>query len=241
MPLAALPPSLTDWVGPLDTVPLFRLVLAALLGAAIGWERERHGRAAGLRTHMLLCLGCTLMMLVSLYVPLLFMKNSAQGVLRVDPGRVAAGALSGLGFLGAGAILVMGGKIRGLTTAASIWVTAAVGLAVGAGYLFPAMVTWLLAIIALLLVGNLEKRMELKDRFVRLRIDLGGEGRNLDVIRAALAAHGMDVIDYTVNREGQTSVYELTVHYEVTPDFEAATGDLTQALAAEGLSKLRWR
>ncbi len=241
MPLAALPPSLTDWIGPLDAVPLVRLVLAALLGAAVGWERERHGRAAGLRTHMLLCLGCALLMLVSLYVPVLFLKFSAEGVLRIDPGRVAAGALSGLGFLGAGAILVMGGKIRGLTTAASIWVTASVGLAVGAGYLGPAILTWLLAIIALLVVGNMEKRMALKDRFLELRVALAAEGRHLELIRRALAAHDMDVMDCTVDREGETAIYELTVHYAASPDFEAVTADLAAALADTGLRKIHWQ
>ncbi len=240
MTLAAVPSTAADWLGPIDAVALFRLLVAAVLGALVGWERERHGRAAGLRTHMLLCLGCALVMLVSLYVPALFLKFSAQDVLRVDPGRVAAGALSGLGFLGAGAILVLGGRIRGLTTAASIWVTAALGLAVGAGYLVPALFAWLLAIIALVVVGDMERKMELKDRYVQLRVHLAAEGRHMGAIRDALAAHGMDVTDYRVNREGAASVYEMTVHYETPPDFEEATAALTQALSPDGLNKLRW-
>ncbi|MHC4789540.1 MAG: MgtC/SapB family protein, partial [Planctomycetota bacterium] len=95
--------ALTDILGPLDLQPLLRLLLAALLGGIIGWERERHGRAAGLRTHLLLCVGCALVMLVSLYVPTRFVHYRADSIFRSDPARLAAHVLSGLGFLGGGA------------------------------------------------------------------------------------------------------------------------------------------
>ena len=239
MPVLTLAVTLTEWLGPVEPVSLFRLALAAVLGAMVGWERERHGRAAGLRTHMLLCLGCALIMLISLHVPVLFLKYSAQDVLRVDPGRVAAHALSGLGFLGAGAIIVLGGRIRGLTTAASIWVTAAIGLAVGAGYLLPAVFAWVLVIGALLGVGNLEKKMEKKDRFVQLRVAMGEPGKHLKVIEQALRSHGLELVEYTVDRD-EGPVYDLTVHYAVTPDFEATTADLADALSGSGLRKVHW-
>jgi len=99
MAVSPLATVFTDWLGSLEWTPLFRLALAAAMGAMIGWERERHGRAAGLRTHLLLCLGCALIMLVSVNMPRLFQQMTAQDAVRVDPGRIAAQALSGLGFL----------------------------------------------------------------------------------------------------------------------------------------------
>src|SRR5512135_158092 len=123
---------------------LFRLVLAAVLGAAVGFEREVHGRPAGIRTYLLLCMGSALIMVVS---ELLFFKYESKGlgdILRADPGRIAAQAITGIGFLGAGVILRYKDSIRGLTTAACVWVACAVGLAIGAGfYLFGAAVTGL--------------------------------------------------------------------------------------------------
>src|SRR5512135_2622609 len=116
---------------------LFRLVLAAVLGAAVGFEREVHGRPAGIRTYLLLCMGSALIMVVSEF---LFLKYEARGmgdILRADPARIAAQAITGIGFLGAGVILRYKDTIRGLTTAACVWVVCAIGLAIGAGfYLF---------------------------------------------------------------------------------------------------------
>lgn len=100
------------------------LVLSLVVGALVGLEREIHGHPAGLRTHMLVCLGSTLFTLVSVDVA----RSSGA-----DPGRIAAQIVTGIGFLGAGAIVREGATIRGLTTAASIWTTAAIGLAIGAG------------------------------------------------------------------------------------------------------------
>ncbi|HEY4066785.1 MAG TPA: MgtC/SapB family protein [Burkholderiaceae bacterium] len=109
---------------------LSRLALAAVLGSVIGIERERLQWTAGLRTHMLVCVGSALIMLVSLFG---FGDVLGQDHVVLDPSRVAAQVVSGIGFLGAGAILFRQDKIRGLTTAASLWTVAAVGLAVGGG------------------------------------------------------------------------------------------------------------
>ena len=119
-----------------QTETITRLCLAALLGGAIGFERERLSWAAGLRTHMLVCVGACLFMIVSAYG---FMDVLAQEHIALDPSRVAAQVVSGIGFLGAGSILLRGDMIRGLTTAASLWTVAAVGLAVGGGLYLAAM------------------------------------------------------------------------------------------------------
>jgi len=107
---------------------ILRLVLGFLAGGLIGLERSSRRQVAGLRTHILIATGATLLMLLSIYIPQQF---NPQG--NNDPGRIAAQVVSGIGFLGAGAIIRLGNSIRGLTTAASLWFVAAVGLAVGAG------------------------------------------------------------------------------------------------------------
>src|SRR5437764_11707712 len=116
-------------VGPTLAWPhvLLRLVIAAGLGGAIGFERELRERQAGLRTHLVVCVGSALFTLVSAY------GFSDWGV-RVDPTRIAAQIVTGIGFLGAGAIIRQGLSVRGLTTAATLWLVAAIGMAAGAGY-----------------------------------------------------------------------------------------------------------
>jgi len=112
---------------------LMRLGAAILLGGAIGLEREFHGRPAGIRTHILVCLGATMIMLLP---QLLVSQTNIAGVKAVsDPGRIIAGIVTGIGFLGAGAIIRIGDMVRGLTTAAGIWFTAALGAVIGSGYI----------------------------------------------------------------------------------------------------------
>lgn len=106
----------------------FKLLLSLVLGSVIGLERRRKGQIAGMRTFSLICMGATLAMLVSIYIPQEYM-----GLKNGDSGRIAAQVISGIGFLGAGAIIQMKGSVKGLTTAAGIWMTAAIGLAIGAG------------------------------------------------------------------------------------------------------------
>jgi len=131
---------------------LTRLLTATLLGAAIGFQRERAGKPAGLRTHTLVSLGTTLLILAC----------SAVGMSVEGQSRVIQGIITGIGFIGAGSILKLSEEhaIRGLTTSASIWVTAAVGVAVGLGSVGIALLSTLLALIILALVGRLEHRIE---------------------------------------------------------------------------------
>lgn len=119
----------------LDPQIYIRILLSIVLGGIVGWERELHDKPAGLRTHILVSVSSALIMLLSIHTAEMY---EGQGYL-FDPGRVAAGVLTGIGFLGAGTIIRQGSIIRGLTTAASIWMIAAVGLAIGAGYYVPAL------------------------------------------------------------------------------------------------------
>jgi putative Mg2+ transporter-C (MgtC) family protein len=128
---------------------IFRLFLALGLGALIGFERELKHRPAGLRTHMLVSLGATVFTIISLSFNL-------------DPARVAAGIVTGIGFLGAGSIIAQGGNVKGITSAATLWVVAGIGLCVGVGYYGIAMISSV-AVFAVLQLGRVEKRF-VKDR-----------------------------------------------------------------------------
>jgi putative Mg2+ transporter-C (MgtC) family protein len=127
---------------------VLRLTLAAVFGAVLGLERELREREAGLRTHLLVSVGSALFTIVSAYGFREFL-NSGETVVRADPTRIAAQIVTGIGFLGAGAIIRQGLSVRGLTTAATLWVVAAIGMAVGAGYYSAAAATTAIALVAL--------------------------------------------------------------------------------------------
>lgn len=147
---------------------VFKLVLSLILGATVGLERRHKGQIAGMRTFALISMGATLAMLVSIYIPQEYM-----GLKNGDPGRIAAQVISGIGFLGAGAIIQMKGSVRGLTTAAGIWMTACIGLAVGAGMYLIAIVACLLIIFVLMFLDYAEKRLFRggEAKIVRLKVD----------------------------------------------------------------------
>ncbi|MCF7916224.1 MAG: MgtC/SapB family protein [Candidatus Omnitrophica bacterium] len=129
-----------------------RLILAFVLGSIIGYEREKKKRKAGLRTHVLVCVGSALIMLVSLYIHHLY-----GGQAPVDPSRIAAGVVTGIGFLGAGTIIRSSEGVKGLTTAASIWLAAAIGLAVGCGFISAALIATFLVYLILSFLKRLEE------------------------------------------------------------------------------------
>ena len=133
-------------------VTMVRLFAASVLGGILGLEREKKGGSAGLRTHILVALGSCLIMLTSLYI-----YEISKDKVNVDPGRIAAQVVTGIGFLGAGTILRSEAGVRGLTTAASIWVAAGIGLAVGCGYMSAALGTTVVAYIVLSVLKKLEK------------------------------------------------------------------------------------
>ncbi|HBQ86528.1 MAG TPA: methyltransferase [Syntrophomonas sp.] len=132
---------------------IFKLTLACILGGLIGLERESLNRPAGLRTYTLVCVGSTLAMIVSLDMYFEYYKS-----VNADPGRIAAQVVSGIGFLGAGTIMREGATVRGLTTAAGLWVVACIGLAVGAGLYAPAIATTILILFILIYFVKIEER-----------------------------------------------------------------------------------
>lgn len=199
---------------------LLRLLLAAGLGALIGFERETHGQAAGLRTHMILAVGATLAMTLSI--------NLAAGS-GGDPARLAAQVVSGIGFLGAGAILRYGASIRGLTTATSLWTLAIVGLAVGTGeYLVGAATAVFLLIILSLL--------DLVEKFVvraRVQIPLMISGKDgllrIDDLRALLRNHKIDMFNLFISKniKKQTVTLRVMITYSSKQPVQPLLDDLS--------------
>jgi len=136
-----------------------RLVLALLLGAIIGFERELHEKAAGLRTHTLVCIGACLITISSIHVSLMY-----KGVMSTDPARIAAQIVSGIGFLGAGTIIRSRTSVIGLTTAASLWAVAGIGLAIGTGLYLVSIWTAFLILTSLWLMSRFVDRIHRKNR-----------------------------------------------------------------------------
>jgi len=134
-----------------DTTIVFNLCLAFMLGALIGWFREKEGKTAGMRTHILVCLGSALVMTSS--IQMMALSSGA------DPARLAAGVVTGIGFIGAGCILQTGSGVRGITTAAAIWITSAIGIAAGAGFYVGAITAAILTMVALQLLREVEKHL----------------------------------------------------------------------------------
>nr|WP_231133327.1 MgtC/SapB family protein [Capillibacterium thermochitinicola] len=160
------------------------MTVATLLGSIIGWEREKHGRPAGLRTHILVALGSCLMMLISIY--------GFPGMAEWDPARLAAQVVSGIGFLGAGTILRDGTSIRGLTTAASLWVVAGIGLACGTGFYLAAVVTTIVAFLVLVLLDDLEQKFKAFSA-VRVRAEVADQPGTLSAFTQIFTDHGISI------------------------------------------------
>ena len=150
---------------------LIRLIVAALLGAVVGFERERTGQPAGLRTHIILVVGATLTMTLSINLPIEFKNLTPNG----DPSRLAAQVISGIGFLGAGAIFRYGPSVKGLTTATSLWTMAIVGLVVGAGHYLSAAAATAVILVALVVLNYFEKKFI--DTYTSVQITVTADNR----------------------------------------------------------------
>lgn len=133
------------------------MLIALVAGALIGFERSYQGRPAGFRTHTLVCMASALLMLLAIYQSSWF--TASVEVVRIDPTRMAQGIMTGIGFLGAGVIVKEGASVRGLTTAASIWITAAIGIMAGVGFYFPVVIATALTLGTLSMFRWIEARM----------------------------------------------------------------------------------
>lgn len=194
---------------------LLRLMLAAVLGSLVGIERERLDWAAGLRTHMLVCLGSTLFMLVSAFG---FADILGTPGIGLDPSRIAAQVVSGVGFLGAGTIILRREAVRGLTTAASVWTVAAVGLAVGGGLYFAAISATVLILVILAGIKPLERRLFPKRRAPRIFLTVDRRETSLAAVMTEVEAAGLRVLQVVTEREDAPHRDRIQLFLPRTPE-----------------------
>lgn len=191
---------------------LSHLLVATIAGGVIGLERSYHGRPAGFRTHTLVCLASSLLMLVTMYQSRWFVGTAIETV-RVDPTRMAQGVMTGIGFLGAGVIMREGLTVRGLTTAASIWTTAAIGILAGVGMYTAVLAGTVITIGILTVLRKAENRMRSQifayNTVIFARDDYMSEAE----IRELLARNGFSVanISYRLMEKGAQLEYRMTV------------------------------
>jgi putative Mg2+ transporter-C (MgtC) family protein len=203
---------------------LGKLVLAVVLGGAIGLERELKGKPAGLRTNILICMGAALITTVSIDVGM-------QGGKWVgDPTRIAAQIVSGVGFLGAGTIMQGGGMVTGLTSAATIWVVAGIGIAIGAGDYIAAAGTGIIVTVVLAWLGRVEHSIRRVRRVVRMTVRAKPE-TTIESIKATLLEEGIRVTDARTFDHPRDRTFELkltgpSVQFEVVPERLMERGDI---------------
>jgi putative Mg2+ transporter-C (MgtC) family protein len=185
-----------------------RLLLAAGLGSLIGAERERLIWAAGLRTHMLVCTGACLFMIVSAYG---FTQVTGAYHVILDPSRVAAQVVSGIGFLGAGSILLRGDVVRGLTTAASLWTVAAIGLAVGGGLYIASVVATFIILVILAGIKPLEERFQGRYKSHEIMVAVEQGGLSLAALDAALGYRAKRITRYVATPSETTGLEDISI------------------------------
>jgi len=208
---------------------LAHLVAALAAGGVIGLERTFQARPAGFRTHALVCLASSLLMLATLYQDLWLPESSAD-TFRSDPTRMGQGIMTGIGFLGAGVIFREGLTVRGLTTAASIWVTAAIGIMIGIGFYMPAAAATLLTLAALTFFRWLEDRMPSHLYAQHIMLFARGDVMSEDEIRALLGRHHFRIVNlsYRTGDEGDTFEYRMVIRTTNKRNFSALAETLLQ-------------
>ncbi len=214
---------------------ILRLFLASLFGALIGLERERKHWAAGLRTHMLVCVGSCLMMMVSAFG---FSDILGNPDITLDPSRIAAQVVTGIGFIGAGAILFSKNEtIRGLTTAAGIWTVAGIGLATGGGMVLAAAITTGFAIIILWGLQPLEKKYFEKFKQKNLRITSSHDFGNVEFLTALLKENGIALISLNFTRTNEDLIFLIQLEHADTGTLESVINLLKKNSA---IKEIQW-
>jgi putative Mg2+ transporter-C (MgtC) family protein len=206
---------------------LLRLGVAAVLGGAIGFERELRERGAGLRTHTVVSVGSALFTLVSAY---------AFAGARVDPTRIAAQIVSGIGFLGAGAIIRQGLSVRGLTTAATLWLVAAIGMASGAGYYDAAIIATLGAIVTLgpLRIGAYRLTRRFRPEIERLLVEIPAGGSPAPLIEVVERFGSVISLDVAQEGDRRSVAMDVQIREGTAPKIVAEVADI------DGVLEVRW-
>ncbi len=196
-------------------VALLRLLAAAVMGGMIGFEREHNDQPAGFKTHIVISTGASLLMIVSVYLPL------SLGDGRIgDPGRIAAQVVSGIGFLGAGAMIRMGLNVKGVTTAASIWTVAAIGLAAGAGLILEAGATAILLLFVLTVLDRLEKRIITRRDYRALVVGMKGSRIDLDLFRPVMDRFGIRIKTMNLSQSMERKTVRLRLLVKIPREID---------------------
>jgi len=197
-----------------ETQFIIRILVASALGAVVGLERERLNQPAGLRTHIILVIGAAMAMVLSVNLGYLF----ARPGLPADPARLAAQVISGIGFLGAGAILRYGFTVKGLTTATSLWTMAIVGLTVGAGYYLVAVIATALILVVLVLLNVIEKRFVRTSISRFITIEAGYRKGIVKTIRKGVRKFADDILNFTIQKHVKDKRLRIQVVAKISKD-----------------------
>lgn len=215
----------------LDLDVIIKILLACVLGGLVGLERESINRPAGLRTHILVCVGSTLVMTINTILVV-----SYSSTVNLDPGRFGAAVLSGIGFLGAGTIIREGNSVSGLTTAASLWTIACIGLTIGAGHFLLATFTTLVVLIVLFTFARFENKITLGSRIKILSIETQNKPGQIGKIGDATGKHECVIQDIKLeNLSELSSVILLNFRYPKNFNLTALLDDLN---AIEGIYRI---
>lgn len=212
---------------------IFRLGLSLVLGCIVGFERKRKGQIAGVRTFALISMGATLAMIISIYVPQEYMDAKSG-----DPGRIAAQVVTGIGFLGAGAIIHMKGAVKGLTTAAGIWIVAAIGLTVGVGMYMLAIVATLLILFVLVPLEKIEHKIRIGSEIRVITIGVTEIVENMDEYRKVLKDYDVHLSNVYVDYDyvKMSTVINLSVRAKDLTDYVLLFKDLSKVYPTMSIS-----
>ena len=216
-----------------------KIILAVIAGGIIGLEREKHGRPAGLRTHLLVAAGSCLMMIVSEAFFLKYGDLPGSGVVRLDPGRAAAQIITGIGFLGAGVIIKEGFIVRGLTTAACLWMVSGIGMAFGMGLISAGIIGTLVALFSLIALKKLEPIIK-KDRYLHIHVTACAEPDIYPQLESIFSANDLRLS----NRESDWNINENKVAYRfvLTRHKKRIGQDLSRLIGGiEGVQKVSYK
>lgn len=235
---------LFDIIGgdPVQSFPTLaaRLALSALLGLVVGIEREIRRQPAGMRTHMLICVGAAVFTIISLHIPLYHLHIPFSRLpieFRSDPARIAAQIVSGIGFLGAGAIIKFGTNVRGITTAASMWAVAAVGMAAGAGMPDLAISATVIILIVLVLFERFELRLFFIEHFKTIEVRCLPQTASVEVVRGAIARRYIRIrtVDYESDNVGGLSVMRFSVRISEQVPVQQLVDDILALPGVQGV------
>lgn len=223
---------------------VIRLALAVVVGGLIGYEREYKNRPAGFRTHILVCLGAAITSMIQLYsieetTNMILQHPELQNVMKADIGRLGAQVISGVGFLGAGTIIHEKGSVKGLTTAASLWTVACIGLAVGQGYYTLTILSTIFVFIVLVFLKTFEAKFFKNINILKIEIQYFNKKNMVEKVEQYFDGMGIKVktIDFSIDEEDENSDYSTTMYTILAPRHIRSSGIVQKLCTFEEIYK----